>query len=59
LRASWKTRSTTFPLANVRLKRVGVSRKIKARVLRDLERAGLIAVERRRGKTPTITLNLL
>jgi hypothetical protein len=59
LRASWKTRNTTFPLANVRLKRAGVSRKIKARVLRDLERAGLIVVEGRHGKTPTITLVLV
>jgi hypothetical protein len=56
LRASWKAKSLTFSLPNGRLKRAGVSRKIKSRVLRDLERARLIVVERRPRKTPIITL---
>jgi hypothetical protein len=56
LRASWKARSSTFPLANVRLARLGVSREVKRRVLRDLERAGLILVERPACKVPIVTL---
>jgi hypothetical protein len=56
LRASWKARSSTFPLANVRLGQLGVSRKIKRRVLRDLERAGLVSVERPQRRSPVVTL---
>jgi hypothetical protein len=56
LRASWKARSSTFPLANVRLAKLGVSREIKREVLRDLEGAGLIVVERLAGKSPVVTL---
>jgi hypothetical protein len=56
LRASWKARSSTFPLANVRLAKLGVSRETKREVLRDLEQAGLIAVERPPRKTPIVTL---
>jgi ribosomal protein S19E (S16A) len=56
LRASWKARNTTFPFPNARLSKLGVSREVKRRVLRDLERAGLITVERRQRKTPTVTL---
>jgi hypothetical protein len=56
LYASWRAKSTTFPLPNARLNKVGVHRKFKLLVLRDLERAGLIKVVRRHGKTPTITL---
>lgn len=58
LYASWKTRNSTFPLANTRLARLGASREVKRRVLRDLERAGLIVVERPQRKTPIITLML-
>jgi hypothetical protein len=53
---SWKAKSLTFPLPNGRLSKNGVSRKVKCRVLRDLEAAGLIMVERRHGKTPLVTL---
>lgn len=56
LRASWKARSSTFPLPNVRLTKLGVSREVKRRVLRDLDQAGLISVERSTGKTPIVTL---
>jgi hypothetical protein len=56
---SWKTRSATFPLPNIRLEKWGVSRKVKARVLRDLERGGLIVVERRPNKNPIVTLVML
>jgi hypothetical protein len=56
LRARWKTQSSTFPLPNGRLKALGVSREIKRRVLRDLQRRPVILVERSRGKAPRITL---
>jgi hypothetical protein len=56
LRARWKTKNSTFPLPNARLKALGVSREIKRRVLRDLERRPVILVERPLRKTPIITL---
>jgi hypothetical protein len=56
---SWKARSMTFLLPNVRLAKWGASRKIKRRVLRDLERGGLVTVEWRSGKSPIVTLTLL
>ena len=59
LLASWKARSLTFPFPNARLKKGGVSREVKRRVLRDLEAGGLIKVERRSGKTPIVTLVVL
>ena len=59
LHASWKAKSLTFPLPNGRLKRDGVSREVKRRVLLDLEAGGLISVERRARKTPVVTLTIL
>jgi hypothetical protein len=56
LHTAWKTKSSTFPLPNARLKALGVSRKIKYRVLRNLERRPVIHIERPFGKTPIITL---
>ena len=56
LYTAWKARSPTFPLPNGRLTKLGVSRKIKYRMLRALERRPVILVERRVGKTPVITL---
>jgi len=53
---AWKTRGTTFPVANLRLRQRGASKEIKRRVLRDLERGGVILVERRPRKAPVITL---
>jgi DNA-binding MarR family transcriptional regulator len=53
---SWKAKSPTFLLPNETLRKLGVSREIKRRVLRDLERAGLITVERPTRKTPIVTL---
>jgi len=58
LHASWKARSATFPLPNGWLEQHGVGRKTK-RVLRDLEAAGLITVERSSRKSPRVTLVLL
>jgi hypothetical protein len=56
LRASWKARSATFPVANIRLGELGVGREVKRRVLRDLERAGLVTVERPLRRAPIVTL---
>jgi len=56
LRLHWKTKSSTFPLPNGRLEKLGVSREIKRRVLRDLERGKFIVVERSPRRTPIITL---
>ena len=53
---AWKRRSATFPLPNGRLLKLGVSRDVKRRVLRKLERGGLIQVERFDRRTPVITL---
>jgi hypothetical protein len=38
LRAKFKARSSTFTLSNARLRKLGVSREIKRRVLRNLAR---------------------
>jgi hypothetical protein len=56
LRVHWRTKSKTFPLPNARLRKQGVSRDVKRRVLHDLERAGLIAVDRPKSKSPVVTL---
>ena len=55
----WDGHGQPVPMANAKLKRWGVSREIKRRVLRDLENAGLITVERLPRKTPTVTIILL
>jgi hypothetical protein len=54
----WKTKSRTFSLPNDKLKGLGVSREAKRRVLHELERGGLIMVERPNRKTPIIALLL-
>jgi hypothetical protein len=59
LYAAWKAKRLTFPLPNGRLAKLGVTRETKRRALRDLERAGLIVVERPARKTPVVTLILL
>jgi ribosomal protein S19E (S16A) len=59
LYAQWKAKRATFGLPNGALKKAGASRKVKRRVLRQLEAAGLITVERRHGKTPKVTVVVL
>ena len=56
LHRAWKVRSTTFSIPNGWLEKNGVSRKVKYRILRDLEAAKLIAIERRVGKSLRVTL---
>jgi hypothetical protein len=52
LRRAWKKPGESFVLPN----RKGVSRKLRYRALRNYERAGMLKVEWRRGKSPIITL---
>ena len=59
LHAAWKAKRMTFPLPNGRLEKLGVSREAKRRALYELERAGLITVDRPTRKTPIVTLVLL
>jgi hypothetical protein len=58
LHLKWKTGSNTFQVSNGQLAARGIGRMAKDRALRQLEAAGLITVERRNGKTPTVTLVL-
>jgi hypothetical protein len=55
---AWKMRSGTVAVPNGALAEYGVTRKVKNNALRQLERAGLIAVERRPRKTPVVTMLL-
>jgi hypothetical protein len=51
-----KTQCSTVGVPNGALASLGVSRKIKSLALRQLEAAGLIAIEGRPRKTPKVTL---
>jgi hypothetical protein len=59
LYAVFRTGSATFPLPNAGLAKIGVSKDVKRRALQRLEKAGLITVERKNGKTPEVTLTVL
>jgi uncharacterized protein YfaS (alpha-2-macroglobulin family) len=53
---SWKARSQTFPVPNAALRQYGIDRRVKYRMLRELEAAGVIAIERRRKRALLVTL---
>jgi hypothetical protein len=53
---AWKTKNPTFVLSNDRLKRYGVKRGVKHRVLARLEKAGIIKIVRSGRQAPLITL---
>jgi hypothetical protein len=55
---AWKASSNTVTVPNGKLEAYGVSRKVKYKVLRELEAAGLIKVERQVRKSPVVTLLL-
>ena len=59
LHTSWKAKGRAFTLANGWLEEQGVSRRTKNRVLRDLEAAGLITIERSNGQSPKVTIVVL
>lgn len=50
-------KSRTVPLSNITSLRFGLDRNAKYRALAWLEQAGLIAVERKLGCAPIVTLN--
>jgi hypothetical protein len=52
----WKGRGEPFTLANGMLEMEGVERRAKWRALLELERLGLITIERRPRKSPRITV---
>jgi hypothetical protein len=58
LHAKFKTRSSTFTLSNARLQKLGVSRKVKHRILRNLAygKGRMITVEQKAGRAPRISL---
>jgi hypothetical protein len=56
LHLAWKAKSQTFPVPNEPLGRYGINREAKRRALLELERAGLITVDRHDRKTPVVTL---
>jgi hypothetical protein len=53
---AWQTKNSTVAVPNEALSKYGISRKVKSLALRQLETAGLITIERRPRKTPTVTL---
>jgi hypothetical protein len=55
----WKAKSPTFPVSNSQLGERGADRQIKRRALANLEKAGLITIERHNGRAPRITLVML
>jgi hypothetical protein len=56
LHLAWQAKSASFPLPNDRLARRGADRQAKRRALANLEKAGLISVERQPRKAPIVTL---
>jgi hypothetical protein len=52
----WRTGGRTIRLTNAALVEVGVSRRTKGPALAELERIGLIKVERRPRKSPLVTI---
>jgi hypothetical protein len=52
----WRERGAPFTLANGVLSLKGVSRGTKWRALRELEKLGLITIERRERRSPRITV---
>ena len=57
LHRHWKNNGQPFLLANGVLAAAGVTRFAKWRALAELERLGLISVERRTRRTPRITVH--
>ena len=53
---SWKTGSHSVALPNVPLVAEGIARGTKWRALRELERLGLVVIERRQRKAPRVTV---
>jgi hypothetical protein len=56
LHESWRTGNEAIKLTNVALAKVGVGREGKAIALKELRRAGLVAVEQRPRRSPIVTV---
>lgn len=56
LHEAWRTDNRVVKLTNIALAKIGVSRRSKPRVLAQLRKAGLIAVEQRPGSNPLVTI---
>jgi hypothetical protein len=56
LHLAWQAKATTFPLPNDRLAKRGADKRAKRRALANLEKVGLITVERRPHKAPIVSL---
>jgi hypothetical protein len=56
LHLNFKSYQRTFKLTNTAMERLKLSRFAKYRALDQLERLGLISVERRPGKAPLVTI---
>jgi hypothetical protein len=54
---SWKAKGSPVKLANGMLKIDGIGRGAKWRALAELERRGLITIQRRPRKSPLVTVN--
>jgi hypothetical protein len=59
LHLAWQSKSMEFTLPNDRLAKHGADKRAKRRALANLEKAGLIKVERRNRKPPKVTLVVL
>lgn len=53
---NWKNEGEPIKLANEMLARGGISHDAKSKALRELERRGLIAIDRRSRKSPLVTV---
>jgi hypothetical protein len=53
---NWKNEGVPIKLANEMLARSGISHDAKSKALRELERRGLIMVNRRHKKSPVVTV---
>ena len=53
---AWKAGGPTFPLTNTLLDRLGVNRENKRRALANLEKNGIIQLERRGRRAPIVTM---
>jgi hypothetical protein len=56
LHRSWREDTPTVPVTNAMMLKHGISPDVKARALRQLEKAGLITVEWRDRKNPIATM---
>jgi hypothetical protein len=56
LHTAWKAKSATFSFPSGKLRKGGANRHAKRRALEELEAAGLVTIERCRGKNPIVSL---